>query len=100
MPMNERAITGETVRSSIDKHGTAHWYNKGCRCDDCRAAGTKKGREARDRARAANSPSYQRELAVSREWKRRQQGHCQACGAMTHYSGRSGQVSILCRVSR
>jgi len=64
-------------------HGTAYRYKQGCRCGECREAQRIARRKTRDRARAENRPSYQRELATGRAVKERYRGVCQGCGAST-----------------
>lgn len=71
------------------RHGTVYGYEQGCRCDKCRAAKTARRREQRDRARAANSSSYQRELATARRLKESYRGVCVDCGKPTSWGGGS-----------
>lgn len=71
------------------RHGTVYGYQQGCRCDECRAAVAERRREQRDRARAANSASYQRDLATSRRLKELYRGKCIDCGGATSWGGGS-----------
>ncbi len=76
--------------------GNKYRYDQGCRCEECRHAKMSERRRARDRARAANSPAYQRELATSRRMKERYHGACERCGAATSYSGHGSTPSRYC----
>lgn len=73
------------------RHGTKYRYDQGCRCDECRTAKTRSRRKMRDRARAVNSPAYQRELAAARALKDRYSGTCERCGGPT--SGSNGRAA-------
>jgi hypothetical protein len=76
-----------TVFAHPPGEGSPYRYDQGCRCAECRELKRVKRKRARDRARAANSPSYQRALAASRALKERYRGTCEECGAATSWAG-------------
>ena len=76
--------------------GSAYFYDRGCRCHRCRDEKRLKRRRSRDRARASNSPAYQRELAASRALKCSYRGTCERCGGATRYHGHGLRVASLC----
>jgi hypothetical protein len=78
------------------KHGTKYRYDQGCHCDKCREAKMAARRTSRDRARALNSPAYQRELAASRALKERYRGQCERCGNPTSGCHGPGLAPTLC----
>jgi hypothetical protein len=78
------------------RHGSKYCYNKGCRCARCREAQRVSRKAARDRARALNSPSYQRELAASRALKETYRGVCEGCGKPTTGCDGPGTARQLC----
>jgi len=83
-------------RLHADGRGSKHYYDRGCRCDECREAKRVARKKYRDRARAVRSPAYLKELATSREAKRRARGTCRECGRETGYHGKGKRVSDLC----
>jgi hypothetical protein len=68
------------------KHGTTYGYEKGCRCTHCTEAKRIAHQASRQRLRAANAPSYQRELATARAYKETTRGTCKDCGNPTSWS--------------
>lgn len=78
------------------KHGLASSYNGGCRCARCRAAKMTARRAYRERARAANTPAYQRELAAGRARKETYRGTCEECGAPTNGCNGPSKASRIC----
>lgn len=78
------------------RHGTAYHYDLGCRCNECGDAKRAKRRAARDKARAENRPSYQRELAASRALKENYRGTCENCGAATTGCNGPNSAPTLC----
>jgi len=78
------------------RHGTTYGYDKGCRCNDCRETKLAKRRLQRDKARAARSPAYLRELATSRALKERYRGRCRYCGAATTGSDGPDAAPTVC----
>lgn len=79
------------------RHGTRYAYErKRCRCAACREAKRVDGRRKRDRRRAENRPSYQRELAASRAVKETYRGTCKLCGAATTGCDGPGLAREIC----
>jgi hypothetical protein len=89
-------VSERPVLTTLKRHGTSWGYDKGCRCEACSSAKLAKRRAARARARAANSPAYQRELAASRALKERYRGTCRNCGAATTGCDGPGSARELC----
>lgn len=92
--MPTKTATGVLV--TLRRHGTTYGYDKGCRCDECRVSKMARRRRARALARAANRPSYQRELAAGRALKERYRGSCTVCGKPTTGSDGPGSAPTLC----
>jgi hypothetical protein len=89
-------VSERPVLTTLKRHGTPWGYDKGCRCEACSSAKLAKRRAARARARAANAPAYQRELAASRARKERYRGTCRNCGATTTGCDGPGSAPELC----
>lgn len=80
----------------LGRAGSKHFYDKGCRCDECRSAKLNYNRGQRARERAENRPSYVNELASARARKELYRGECRECGAPTTGCDGPGSARALC----
>lgn len=82
-------------------HGTVYAYKeKGCRCDACREAESRKKRQWRAEAKAEGRASYVREITTSRKAKECRGGSCERCGQPTRYAGKGNSLAGASRFCR